>query len=273
MVANPEVDSCTVKHLTDGDTYTFTVTPTNANGAGAVSAASAGVTPTTLVPVAITSADSTATGVNQLFRFKVTAVGNPATTLKVSGQPSWVKKSSSVAGKPLTLSGTPGAGAAGNHSFTIEASNGVSAPVYQTFTISVLRITSGTTAQATAKTPFSFEITTSDTPANPTITVTGLPAGLTAGNYSNGDEYITGSPKPGEIDDLDVHSDDHGQLRAGDGDTEIGDHASFVIPGAPKFMSRGGRRGDPPDSVLYDKPIEARFMNKAMSGSKVFRSV
>ncbi len=198
-VVAPEVDSCTVKQLTNGDTYTFTVTATNANGTSAASAASVGVTPTTLVPVSITSADSTGTGVGQAFKFKVTALGSPAPTITISGEPTWVHKSASVAGQPLTLSGTPAASDAGNNSFTIMAANGVAAPVYQTFTISVLRITSGTTAKATARTPFSFEITTSDTPANPTITVTGLPAGLTAGNYSNGDEYITGTPKPSKL--------------------------------------------------------------------------
>ncbi len=58
--------------------------------------------------------------------------------------------------------------------------------------VNVLQITSGTTASATANQPFTFDVTTSDTPANPTLTATGLPAGLTFMDNGNGTGVING---------------------------------------------------------------------------------
>jgi hypothetical protein len=90
---------------------------------------------------------------------------------------------------------------------TIEASNGVSAPAYQTFTVDVLTVTSPKTAAITAGQPVNVDITTSDTPANPTLAVSGLPSGLIFTDDGNGSGVITGTVPTGR------HSSGHHSVR------------------------------------------------------------
>jgi hypothetical protein len=188
-------DPATVSGLTNGDSYTFTVVATNADGTGAASTPSNAVTPTALVPVAITSASSTAVAAGKQVSFRVTANGYPLATITKSGAPTWLKlnattgTSTSVAYK---MSGMAPATSGGAHTFTIEASNGVSAPVYQTFTVNVLEITSPKTASASVSNEAAIDVTTSDTPANPVLTVTGLPTGLSFSANGNGTGVISG---------------------------------------------------------------------------------
>ena len=126
----------------------------------------------------ITSGDSTAVAAKGSVNFTITATGSPPPTITESGSlPAWLKFKGGAAGKKATLTGKAPADSGGAYTFTVEASNGVSPPVYQSFTVNVLQITSGTTASATANQPFTFDVTTSDTPADPTLTATGLPAG------------------------------------------------------------------------------------------------
>jgi hypothetical protein len=181
QTGGPSSTSVTVTGLTNGDTYTFAVAATNTVGTGPASAASNSVTPTILIPVAITSADTTAVAAGGKVAFTVTATGNPAPTITNpgGGLPSWLTFKGGKVGKDATLKGKAPATSGGAYQFTLEASNGVAPPVYQTFTVNVLQITSGTTASATVGQSFTFDVTTSNTPANPTLTVTGLPAGLT----------------------------------------------------------------------------------------------
>jgi hypothetical protein len=189
-------DPATVSGLTNGDSYTFTVVATNADGTGAASTPSNAVTPTALVPVAVTSASSTAVAAGKQVSFRVTANGYPLATITKSGAPTWLKlkattgTSTSVAYK---MSGKAPATSGGAHTFTIEASNGVSAPVYQTFTVNVLEITSPNTTSASVSHDAAIDVTTSDTPANPVLSVSGLPAGLSFRDNGNGTGVIYGT--------------------------------------------------------------------------------
>ncbi len=190
-LANP----ATVTGLTNGDSYTFSVVASNTDGAGAGSSPSNAVVPTALVPVVITSASSTAVPASGHVNFTVTANGYPLSTISATGAPTWLSlkrakgTSTSVAYK---MAGKAPASSGGAHTFTIEASNGVSTPVYQTFTVNVLAITSPNTASASATHEAAISVTTSDTPANPVLGVTGLPAGLTFHTNGNGTGVITG---------------------------------------------------------------------------------
>ena len=193
-VTNP----VTLSGLTDGDHYTFTVVANNADGPGAASAPSNSVIPTTLVPVAITSASSTAIANGKTVNFKLTATGYPAPTISVTGLPSWLtlKSAAAQAGASVTkrLNGKAPTSSAGALTITVEATNGVSPPVYQTFTLNVLAITSPATASATSGHPVTINVTTSDTPANPVLHATDLPAGLSFSDNGNGTGEIHGTP-------------------------------------------------------------------------------
>jgi predicted RNA-binding protein with TRAM domain len=192
-LANP----ATVTGLTNGDTYTFTVTATNTDGTGAASNPSNSVVPTTLVDVAITSASSTAVASGKSVKFNVTATGSPLPIITDTGAPAWLKlKKGAAAGNSITykMSGRAPATSGGAYTLTLEASNGVSAPVYQSFTVNVLRITSGATASATEGSAFTFTVTTTDTPAGPALHATGLPTGLTLQDNGDGTASIMGAP-------------------------------------------------------------------------------
>ncbi len=86
---------------------------------------------------AITSPNTTTFTVGQVGAFTVTAVGFPAPTLAISGDP----LPAGVSFDPLTggLSGTPGAGTDGTYNLVFTASNGVGADAVQNFTLVVLQ--------------------------------------------------------------------------------------------------------------------------------------
>ncbi len=78
------------------------------------------------------------------------------------------------------------------YTFTLEAAKQVEPPVYQHFTLNVLQTTSATTATVYANQPFTFDVTTSDTPVNPILTATGFPAGLVLTEIGNSTVVIHG---------------------------------------------------------------------------------
>ena len=183
----------TIAGLTNGDTYTFTVTATNGIGTGPSSNPSNSVTPTDLQPNVFTSASTVGIAAGKAVDFKVTATGNPAPTITSLGSlPSWLTFKPGTTGTKAHLKGTAPANSGGSYTFTLEAANQVEPPAYQQFNVNVLQITSGTTATAYANQPFSFDVTTSDTPTNPTLTATGLPAGLIFTDNGDGTGVING---------------------------------------------------------------------------------
>ena len=214
----------TVTGLTNGDSYTFTVSATNGNGKGAASAPSASVTPTILVPLAVVAPSSLTVGAKKAVSQVVKAKGTPTGTITAKMLPSWLTlaPAGEGTGKKVLLVGTaPAAG--GAFTVTLVASNGIEAQAEQSITINVLAFTSPNVANFTAQQPGSFTVTTSDTPANPTLSATGLPKGLSFTDNGDGTGTITGTPDPQDGEGL------HGHAR--------------------RFCERCGRPRPDPDSV------------------------
>lgn len=99
-----------------------------------------------------------------------------------------------------TLSGTPQPGTGGPYLLTFTATNGVGAPVQQTFTLSVQREAHFITANNktfTVGVPDTFTVIAAGPPI-PTLSQTGaLPGGLTYSNNGDGTGTISGTAAPG----------------------------------------------------------------------------
>ena len=124
-----------VSGLTDGVTYTCSVTATNAAGTGPASG-TVMVTPTAaLVAPNITSANATTFTVLSAGNFNVTATGNLAPVLSLTGA-----LPSGVTFTPGTgaLAGTPASATANTYPVTITATN-ASGSVMQSFTLTVAK--------------------------------------------------------------------------------------------------------------------------------------
>jgi hypothetical protein len=175
-----------------GSGATYSVTLTASNGVG--QQASQSFTITVNQAAAITSANNATFTVGTAGNFSLTATGFPAPTFGETGTlPAGLTFNSSTG----VLSGTPSAGAGGNYSVTLTASNGVGQQASQNFTITVNQaaaITSANNATFTVGTAGSFSLTATGFPA-PTFGETGtLPAGLTF-NSSTG--VLSGTPSAG----------------------------------------------------------------------------
>ena len=101
-----------------------------------------------------------------------------------------------------TLSGPPLAGTGGPYALTFTATNGVGAPVFQAFTLSVQETAAITSADARAFTvgfADSFAVTTSGLPV-PSVTLTGaLPTGVTFTDNGDGTGTIAGTADAGTV--------------------------------------------------------------------------
>jgi len=192
---NPSATSGVIGGLTNGTAYNITVAAVNPVGTGPAAAFSGNpVTPIAAAPL-ITSSNSPAVGVGQNLNFKVTAVGTPKPAITASGLPSWVTFTPAAAGGSATLSGTPPAGTGGVYPVTFGAANGAGFAVTQNATLSVLEITSPTTATFPLNQSGSFTVRTSVTSSSVAIGLSGtLPPGLSFTQNGNGTATLSGTP-------------------------------------------------------------------------------
>lgn len=144
-------------------------------------------------PPAITSASSATFQVGVGGSFPVTATGFPTPTVTVTGAlPSGV----TFAGGALI--GMPAAGTGGVYSLTITAHNVLSPDAVQAFTLTVNQppaITSAGSATFSTSTANLFTVTSTGFPI-PTLSATGVPAGLmfTPGPNGTGTATLSGTP-------------------------------------------------------------------------------
>ena len=164
-----------------GGTYALTFTADNGVGAPAVQTFTLSVSGAP----GFTSAAATTFPINAPGTFAVTTTGFPVPTITRGGAalPSgitWLDNGDGTG----TLSGTAAAGTGGTYSLTFTASNGIGAPVVQTFTLTVNGAPAFTSANATTFTlntaGTTFQVVMTGSPA-PTVSVTAgvLPTGLT----------------------------------------------------------------------------------------------
>jgi len=161
--------------------------------------------PAALPGIRITSAASATFTAGTAGTFVVQVAGVPvATSITQTGAlPAGVTFTNNGNGT-ATLDGTPAAGTGGTYPITITANNGVSAPVTQSFTLTVQQapaITSAATTTFSIGGAASFTVTTTGFPA-PTLSLTGaMPAGVTFTPNSNGTATLGGTPAPGSSGD------------------------------------------------------------------------
>ena len=164
-----------------GGTYTLTFTADN----GGPTPATQSFTLTVTGAPAITSAAATTFPIGAPGTFAVTTTGFPIPTITRGGaalptEITWIDNGDGTG----TLGGTAAAGTGGTYALTFTASNGVGAPVVQTFTLTVNGAPAFTSANAATFTlntgGTTFQVVMTGSPA-PTVSVTAgvLPMGLT----------------------------------------------------------------------------------------------
>lgn len=179
----------------DGNRYRVTFV----NSAGSVSADA-------VLSVGTAPAFSSAAGTTFLLdgtahSFPVTTTGFPNAVLTASGLPGWLTFTDN-GDRTGTLAGTPPAGSAGVHTFTLTAANSYQPDATQSFALTVAgspAITSAASAPFTAGAAGSFTVTTGGGyPATVAITETGtLPEGLGFVDAGNGTAVLSGTPATG----------------------------------------------------------------------------
>ena len=153
--------------------------------------------PAALPGIRITSAASTTFTVGTAGSFTVQVTGFPAATSisQTGALPAGVTFTNNGNGT-ATLAGSPGAGTGGTYPITITATNGVSSPVAQNFTLTVQQpaaITSGAAVTFPVSVSRTFSITSTGFPT-PTVSVSGaLPAGITFAAGGNGTGTLSGT--------------------------------------------------------------------------------
>ena len=151
--------------------------------------------------IRFTSAPATTFTAGTAGTFTVQVAGSPrATAITQAGTlPAGVTFTNNADGT-ATLAGTPGASAGGSYAFSISASNGVDAPIAQTFTLTVNQapaITSASAVSFSEGAAGTFAITSTGFPLA-TVAVTGpLPSGMTFTANSDGTGALAGTPAAG----------------------------------------------------------------------------
>jgi hypothetical protein len=146
---------------------------------------------------AFTSPASAAFTVGVSHTFSITTSGYPsATVTEAGGLPTGVHFTAGPNGT-ASISGTPANGAGGRYLVTMQASNGVGAPVTQSFTLVVGQkpsITSSGVAEFTHGKASSFTVTTVGYPV-PSVSLIGpMPPGLKFKDNGNGTATLSGTP-------------------------------------------------------------------------------
>src|SRR4029077_4205289 len=177
-------------------TYPLTITASNGVGAPASQAFTLKINQAP----AITSASTATFVVGSAGSFTVTATGVPTPTLTRTGALTSGVTVIDNGNGTATLSGTPAGGTAGTYPLTITASNGVGSPASQAFTLKINQapaITSASTATLVVGSAGSFTLTATGVPT-PTLTRTGaLPSGVTFIDNGNGTATLSGTPAGG----------------------------------------------------------------------------
>ncbi|HEX3788099.1 MAG TPA: putative Ig domain-containing protein [Pseudonocardiaceae bacterium] len=169
-------------------TVTLTVTATNAAGSTSQTfSVIVGQAP------AFTSAATSSFTIGSAGTFTVLTTGYPAAAIGESGTlPSGLAFTDNGAGT-ATIAGTPAAGTGGSYPVTLTAVNGTGT-VHQTLTIAVNQapaITSAASLSSSTLRSVSFAVKGTGYPL-PTMSVTGLPLGLSFSGGSNGTGTISG---------------------------------------------------------------------------------
>ncbi len=185
---------------TQSGTYPITVTASN----GVSPSASVGFTlhvdtvPIVSVPAPTISAPTSATfDVGTASSFKIGATGHPTPTLSLSPTSTLPKGLSFTAGSTgtATISGTPATGTGGSYLVVVDASSSASSATQPIHVVvdAKATFTSPTTIDLDAGTSTSYRVTTTDGYPVPTLTATGLPAGLSFSAQTNGTATISGT--------------------------------------------------------------------------------
>jgi predicted outer membrane repeat protein len=190
---------------TAGD-YIIDITASNGVEPDATQAFTLTVVPASAAP-AITSADNATLTIGSTGTFTVTTTGYPTPAISKSGAlPSGVTFTDNGDGT-AALSGTPGAGTAGDYIIDITASNGVLPNATQAFTLTVVpalaapAITSADNTTFTVGTSGTFTVTTTGYPT-PAINISGdLPSGVTFTDNGDGTAALAGTPAAGTVGD------------------------------------------------------------------------
>jgi len=152
-------------------------------------------------PPAFTSTNATTFTVGAAGTFGVATAGVPFPALTISSGtlPSGVTFTNNLNGTG-TLAGVPAPGTGAIYPLTISASNGVGAPVLQSFTLTVDQaptITSGSSTTFTEGVPGSFTLTSTGFPISALSESPTPPAGLNFFDNGDGTATLSGTPADG----------------------------------------------------------------------------
>ncbi len=132
----------------------------------------------------------------------LTLRGFPFPTLEVAGSVAGLTLAYTPGGDPV-LTGTPAAGAAGDHTLTVTARSIIGGDPFEAVTVIDVHVEARSTLPATLEPltvltgePVDREISVAGAPA-PTVTATGLPDGLRMAQVEDGSWHLTGVPAPG----------------------------------------------------------------------------